>query len=299
MRLIISTFVALAVVLSIGSPAWAGYKEGLRAYRAKDYTTALHEFRPVADRGHARAQYRLGLMYEKGRGVSADTQTALKWYGLAARKGHANAMRGLSRVWRKMGTTEGYIEAHKWATLSLKKKPKEELAHWQGWLEKRLTYDEITEAKKRADEWGVSPAAGILLAQDASTECEFLPVASVNCPASLSHQEAAFCGIWGEGYQEYSNGKQPVCLAAETVDGKTTIWLAYGEHTTLPRRAGLRQAEAQIKGEIMTASYPTRRGTVTVEFRRDGDVLRHKWALRHGRTGENITNSITLPRFTN
>ena len=79
MRLIISALIALAVMLSIASPAWAGYKAGLRAYRAKDYTTALHEFRPVADRGHARAQYRLGQMYEKGRGVSPDTQTALKW----------------------------------------------------------------------------------------------------------------------------------------------------------------------------------------------------------------------------
>ena len=156
MRLIISALVVLAIVLSIGSPAWAGYKAGLRAYRAKDYATALHEFRPAADRGHARAQYRLGQMYERGRGVSVDTQTALKWYGLAAQKGHAKAMRSLQRVWRKMGTTEGYIEAHKWATLSLEKQPSEELAHWQGWLEKRLTYDQITEAKKRADEWRAS-----------------------------------------------------------------------------------------------------------------------------------------------
>ena len=156
MRLIVSALVALAIVLSIASPAWAGYKAGLRAYRAKDYTTALHEFRPAADRGHTRAQWRLGLMYERGQGVSPNTQTAMKWFELAAQKGHAKAMRGLQRVWRKTGTTEGYIEAYKWAILSLEKKRSEELAHWQGWLEKRLTYDQITEAKKRADEWRAS-----------------------------------------------------------------------------------------------------------------------------------------------
>lgn len=156
MKLIISALVALAVVLSIGSPTRAGYKEGLRAYRAKDYATALREFRPAADRGNARAQYRLGQMYERGRGVSPDTQTALRWYGLAAQKGHAQSMRGLQRVYRKMGTTESYIEAHKWATLSLEKKPSEELAHWREWLEERLTYDDIAEAKKRADEWRAS-----------------------------------------------------------------------------------------------------------------------------------------------
>lgn len=80
-RRIISALVVLGVVLSIGSPAWAGYKAGLRAYRAKDYATALHEFRPAADRGNVHAQYRLGQMYERGQGVSVDTQTALKWYG--------------------------------------------------------------------------------------------------------------------------------------------------------------------------------------------------------------------------
>ena len=39
--------------------------------------------------------------------------------------------------------------------------------------------------------------AGTLLAQDAWAECEFLPVASVDCPASLSPQEAALC--WNLG----------------------------------------------------------------------------------------------------
>ena len=140
--------------------------------------------------------------------------------------------------------------------------------------------------------------AGTLLPQDAWAECDFLPVGSVSCPASLSPQEAAFCGIWGEGYSEFGGGQQPVCLAAETVDGKTTIWLAYGEHTTLAWARGVvRTAEAQIKGEIMTASYPTERGTVTVEFRRDSDVLRLKWARRNRRSGEKVTNLTTLPRF--
>ena len=294
MRLIISALVTLAVVLSIGSPTWAGYKEGLRAYRAKDYTTALHEFRPAADRGNARAQYRLGFMYEKGRGVSADTQTALKWYGLAAQKGHVRAMRSLSRVWRKMGTTEGYIEAHKWATLSLDKKPNEELAHWQGWLEKRLTYDEITEAKKRADEWRVSPATGILLAQDtrARAKCEFLPVSSVNCPASLSPQEAAFCGIWGAG--KTGGDKLPICLAVEIGNGTTTIWYAWGEYAPWNiHRPGYNERKAQIKGDVMTASWPTRLpgGRIDLECRRDGDTLVLKY------TRNNRTSVTVLPRF--
>ena len=35
------------------------------------------------------AQYRLGLMYAKGRGVEQDHAEAVKWYREAADKGHA------------------------------------------------------------------------------------------------------------------------------------------------------------------------------------------------------------------
>ena len=135
--------------------------------------------------------------------------------------------------------------------------------------------------------------AGILLAQDAWAECEFLPVASVNCPASLNPKEAAFCGIWGEGYYEFAGGKLPACLAVEISNGETTIWYATGQHTTQRSRPGYREQEAQVKGGVLTASWPTRLpgGLIEVEYRRDGDVLRGKYKRN------NRTSLVTLPRF--
>ena len=133
--------------------------------------------------------------------------------------------------------------------------------------------------------------AGVLLAQNAWAECEFLPVASVNCPASLSPQEAAFCGIWGEGYSVFSNGKLPICVAIETMDGKTTIWRGWGQHTTLGWSSGSATHTGHIKGEVLTASFPTRRGPTKIEYRRDGDVLRENF-IRNNRT-----TPTTLPRF--
>ncbi len=135
--------------------------------------------------------------------------------------------------------------------------------------------------------------AETLLAQDAWAECEFLPVSSVNCPASLSPQEAAFCGIWGEGYFEFAGGKLPHCLAVEISDGKSTIWYATGQHTTQRSRTGYSERKAQVKGEVLTASWSTRLpgGLIEVEYRRDGDVLRGKY-MRNNRT-----SLVTLPRF--
>ena len=39
--------------------------------------------------GYADAQYNLGVMYHKEKGVPQDDKTAVKWYRLAAEQGHA------------------------------------------------------------------------------------------------------------------------------------------------------------------------------------------------------------------
>ena len=58
--------------LGLTAPAWAGFNEGVAAYKRGDYATALHEFRRLAEQGHAKAQHNLRFMYRKGRGVPQD-----------------------------------------------------------------------------------------------------------------------------------------------------------------------------------------------------------------------------------
>ncbi|MCH8098520.1 MAG: sel1 repeat family protein [Proteobacteria bacterium] len=72
------------VTLGLTAPAWAGVDEGVVAYNRGDYATALREWRPLAEQGDAEAQFNLGLMYYKGRGVPQDYAEAVKWYRLAA-----------------------------------------------------------------------------------------------------------------------------------------------------------------------------------------------------------------------
>ena len=74
----------VALVVGLAAPAWAGWDEGVAAYDRGDYETALREFRPLAEQGNARAQNRLGLMYDWGSGVPRDRAEAAKWYRKAA-----------------------------------------------------------------------------------------------------------------------------------------------------------------------------------------------------------------------
>lgn len=54
------------------------------AWLHRDYATALRLWREFAEQGDAKAQIKLGLMYELGQGVPQGKAEALKWYRLAA-----------------------------------------------------------------------------------------------------------------------------------------------------------------------------------------------------------------------
>jgi len=69
----------------VGDPAFsADFQKGLDAAQKGDFATALKEWEPLAEQGHADAQYNLGLMYVKGEGVPQDYKTAMKLFRLAA-----------------------------------------------------------------------------------------------------------------------------------------------------------------------------------------------------------------------
>ncbi len=72
---------ALCVGFTLGltAPAWAGFDEGVAAYNRGDYATTLREWRPLAEQGNAKAQFFLGIMYDKGKGVPQDYAEAVGW----------------------------------------------------------------------------------------------------------------------------------------------------------------------------------------------------------------------------
>ncbi len=57
----------------------------------QDNTEAAKWLRKAAERGHADAQFNLGVMYNNGEGVPEDDIEAVKWYRKAAEQGNALA----------------------------------------------------------------------------------------------------------------------------------------------------------------------------------------------------------------
>ncbi len=148
----------IAILLGLAAPAWAGFAEGVAAYKRGDYATALREFRPLANQGNADAQYNLGVMYDNGLGVPQDHAEAAKWYRKAAEQGEANAQNLLGLMYGKgRGVPQDYVQAHMWYNLAASRLPpgadrvgavknRDILSAW-------MTPAQIAEAERLAREW--------------------------------------------------------------------------------------------------------------------------------------------------
>ena len=96
--LMVTTLLAAASLLT-STTAHAGYDEGKSAYNHGDFAQALHEWRPLAEQGNAKAQKRLGDMYAGAEGVQRNYITAIEWYGKAADQGLAGAQNSLGLIY--------------------------------------------------------------------------------------------------------------------------------------------------------------------------------------------------------
>ena len=66
-------------------------RAGVEAWQAGNYDEAIRQWRPLADRGDADAQYNIAQAYFLGRGVPQNMNLAEQWYERAARQGHEEA----------------------------------------------------------------------------------------------------------------------------------------------------------------------------------------------------------------
>ena len=95
------------------------YQDGRNAHERKDYKTAHKLLLPLAEQGHAFAQFTLGRMYRDGQGVPQDYKKAVKWYRLAAEQGYVDAQGMLGiMIQQGHGVPQDDNEAVKWYRLS-------------------------------------------------------------------------------------------------------------------------------------------------------------------------------------
>ena len=91
------------------------YDEGKKLYDQEMYKEAVPKLQAAADKGHHKAQYRLGRCYDKGDGVKEDDKKAFELYMKSAKQDYAKAMYQLGRCYLKgKGVTANQEEAKKW-----------------------------------------------------------------------------------------------------------------------------------------------------------------------------------------
>jgi hypothetical protein len=147
-------FVAIVLLLSLAAPVAAGpLEDGRDAYNRGDYATALRLLHPLADQGHAYAQFNLGLMYDYGWGVPQNYAEAVKWFRLAADQGNAGAQIKLGLMYQLgQGVPQDYIHAHMWLNLAAAQGYRFS-AEERNSIANRMTPAQIAEAQKLAREW--------------------------------------------------------------------------------------------------------------------------------------------------
>ena len=88
-----------------------GLKQAVWADDVSDFQETLQ----AAEQGNAKAQYNLGVMYDKGLGVRQDYAQAVQWYRRAAEQGHAQAQVLLGVMYENgQGVRQDYAQAAQW-----------------------------------------------------------------------------------------------------------------------------------------------------------------------------------------
>ncbi len=122
-KLLRAAITALLTLIAIAGAAVAGLLEdGVVAYDRGDYATALRLLRPLAEKGNADAQYKLGQIYDSGDGATKDTVEAAKWFAEAMKQYRKAAAQGDAKAKEKLGdmyvvgagVPQDSTEASKW-----------------------------------------------------------------------------------------------------------------------------------------------------------------------------------------
>ena len=92
MRILLPALMVFVPACTFLLTGWsADLLKGIEAYANGDFPAALRELKPLAKQGDVEAQGMLGIMYDRGNGVPQDYKIALKWWNIAASRGHKEA----------------------------------------------------------------------------------------------------------------------------------------------------------------------------------------------------------------
>ena len=154
--------VSLLIILSLGAgmtgPAHAdAFARAAAAYARGDYIRAVNALSPLAARGNARAQARLGFLYENGFGVPQAYDAAADLYQRAAMQGDPFAQSRLGLIYDKgHGVPQNVVLSYKWLDLAAAHAAKRERDYYlrlRNAVASKMSSDQIVEGQRLALMW--------------------------------------------------------------------------------------------------------------------------------------------------
>jgi uncharacterized protein len=138
------------------------FDKAIHEYGCADYPKAYSMIVPLAEGGHALAQYQRGLMLEQGQGTEANLAEAFKWYQKAADQGVADAYFAVGQMYSK-GVVVPRDAIKAFASFDVAST----LGHavsgdWRGLESSKMSEDELVRARKLANELLAKRPAGAL-----------------------------------------------------------------------------------------------------------------------------------------
>ena len=124
-----------------------------KAYLRGDYDKAVVDVQFLAHSGEARAQYDLGLMYDKGQGVPQSDAEALQWYERAAEQGEPRAQYNLGLMHLNgQGVPPDVVKAYYLITLSANR-GNANARDARDYVSEKMSTDQIAEGKRLVQEY--------------------------------------------------------------------------------------------------------------------------------------------------
>ena len=121
MKQLLTALLLIVCTAAFAQNAETLYKKGKTLYDAKDYAKAFPMLKTAAEKGHKKAQYRLGRCYDKGRGTAENNKLAFQWYSKSASQDYAKAQYALGKSYLKgKGVAADEKKASTWLRKSVK-----------------------------------------------------------------------------------------------------------------------------------------------------------------------------------
>ncbi len=139
--------------------ALADFTSALESYQRGNLSAAAAEFKTLANRNDADAQYMLGYMYALGEGVTQDYVNAHKWLNIAASQGKDGARKTRDQVAKRMSSrqiTRAQQLARNWKPVQTRTPPSliSNQPHTTVYISSRNT---IMEVQRRLSKLGYRP----------------------------------------------------------------------------------------------------------------------------------------------